>query len=141
MIQFFTKKLRNKKGFTLVELLIVIALLGILAGIAIPRMTGLTEGAKKSADQATVQTLMRDTQVAIVSGQLSTEAIVATLITDDKVKGTYFDGYVMPTSQTSEAAYTIKIYLQKADTNLYNIEISDNGTTPVVTTGVAEAIK
>jgi type IV pilus assembly protein PilA len=42
-------KQRNKKGFTLIELIVVIAILGILALIAIPRFTGMREGANQSA--------------------------------------------------------------------------------------------
>jgi len=38
----------GNEGFTLIELLVVIAVLGILAGIAVPRLTGVTDRAKKT---------------------------------------------------------------------------------------------
>ena len=44
------QRLKNKKGFTLIELIVVIAILGILALIAIPRFAGFTDRAKKSND-------------------------------------------------------------------------------------------
>ena len=51
------KFFKNKKGFTLVELVVVIAILGILAGIAIPRFmdaTASARGAKIVADLRTI---------------------------------------------------------------------------------------
>ncbi len=50
--------IKNQKGFTLVELVVVIAILGILAGIAIPRFMSATEtarGAKTVADLRTLE--------------------------------------------------------------------------------------
>lgn len=56
MFEFILKQLKSKKGFTLVELVVVIAILGILAAIAVPRFTGFTDQAKKAADDALMET-------------------------------------------------------------------------------------
>ena len=53
------EKLRNRQGFTIIELLIVIAVISIIIGIALPRFKGMQdEGniAKAKGDLRTLQT-------------------------------------------------------------------------------------
>lgn len=48
---------RNKKGFTLVELVIVIAVLAILAAIAVPNVTNIVNQANENTDKSNAQTI------------------------------------------------------------------------------------
>lgn len=52
------KKNGKKKGFTLIELVVVIAILGILALIAVPRLAGFTDQGKRSAATAEAKTIL-----------------------------------------------------------------------------------
>jgi general secretion pathway protein G len=48
-----TRRLRDRSGFTLIEIMVVIVILGLLAALVVPKLIGRTEEAKKI--QARVQ--------------------------------------------------------------------------------------
>lgn len=74
------RNLRNSKGFTLIELMIVVVIIGILAAIAIPKFTSVTKGAKE-AEAAPVLKQIRTLQESwkLGTGNGSYSADIATL--------------------------------------------------------------
>ena len=54
-MNIFQKAKKNQKGFTLVELMVVVVIIGILVAIAIPVYNNTLANAKEKADKANVR--------------------------------------------------------------------------------------
>lgn len=61
------KKLQNKKGFTLMEMLIVVAIIAVLVAIAIPVFNGTLTKSKEAADVANVRATYAEWQTAMLT--------------------------------------------------------------------------
>lgn len=91
------KMLRNQKGFSLVELLIVIAIMGVLAALAFSMFAGILGNSRRRADERTADQIAKaltfyivesgDTELEILSGT-STDYTVSYEEVDGSPAGT-----------------------------------------------------
>ena len=121
----------TQKGFTLVEILIVVVILGILAAIVVPQFTSASESARGSSLVTLLQTIRSQLELA----QIQHNGTYPDLVTD---------GWAVMTSQTeTDIAYTIPAtpdgnevgpYLQQPPNNPF-----ENSSTVVASTTAAAA--
>ena len=65
------KKNMNKKGFTLAELLIVVAIIAVLVAISIPIFTSQLEKSKEATDIANIRSYYAEITTGLLTGDLT----------------------------------------------------------------------
>jgi len=68
MLMNIRRYIKTEKGFTLIELVVVIAILGILAAIAIPRFAASSNSARGAKMQADLRTIDSAIQICLANG-------------------------------------------------------------------------
>ena len=79
----------NKKGFTLIEMLVVIAIIAVLVAIIIPTVSSATVKAAAAADAANLRALVAEASTDYLGGVANTDGMVKYTPAADGTAGTF----------------------------------------------------
>lgn len=135
----------NKKGFTLAELLIVVAIIAVLVAISIPVFTSQLEKARESTDEANIRAIYAELSAAVITEETGTDehkpAASWNVAKDANGVVTGTATYTMTQNKAGTAngnAITIGgVSINSADfkTGTCTITVKNDGTAPTITWG------
>ncbi len=122
------QSMTNTKGFTIVELLIVVIVIAILATITIVSFNNITGRANQSASDAAVATFAKKAELFAADGPTGKYPLNAAALNADSTKSyfmdsgyTYLTGAAYPTSPfglTSDDKNKVTVYACPANTTV-----------------------
>lgn len=120
------RKMTNKKGFTLMEMLIVVAIIAILVAIAIPTVTSALENSRESTDAANIRAAYAEIMTMSMTGE--TTSVNNGAYTIEASNGTYTAKINMTQKKDGWNNKTI-VNIAGQDTTTSNLKFVGSGTT------------
>ena len=94
------RKMKNSKGFTLMEMLIVVAIIAVLIAIAIPTFTASLNKARVATDEANIRSGYASVMAKVLTEDLATKEVRTFVlqkdgsVTEEKQGATIANSYV-----------------------------------------------
>lgn len=110
---------KSKRGFTLIELIVVIAILAILVAVAVPTFAGITERAERSVELANAKTI---TTALNAHNALNMDTPAAQI--SDKTKWGDLPATLKPTGMPTDMTDVLKHVQYDSTTKAFYVEES-----------------
>lgn len=125
--------LRNKKGFTLIEVLVVVLIIGILAALAAPNILGRIEQSRITSDKAMAKTLENAVASYLVDKDAANEPSAPPPVTAGEGEATFESAILNTTYLDAATVEWIGKTDTSADGNVYKINGKSKSVTIIYT--------
>ena len=119
LAQRLAKKGKKQNGFTLIELMVVVAIVGVLSAVGLPQLTKAQDNAKDKAAVATLTNAAKECSLDLISGV-------------DTADITTFSTFTQTIDGDCEVDALLKITSESTDETVFQTQFTGGVPAPVV---------